>query len=292
MRIFLRKILVKVLSKKRQKYLKNLEYKSKKALIEKLPKISEEKLISILTKDLGIKSGDNLFIHASLDMINTNLSPLDILNIILDIVGEQGSISVPTFTRYLSKDWMLMEKDFHIKRTPSGMGIFSERVRRHKLSSRSIHPTKSIASIGAISKEITSEHHTSKYPFGIKSPFFKLMKEHNVKIIGLGAPMSYLSMVHVVEDVYNEEYPMKINEDIVYEKNCILNDNKKINVKTYIHDLSILAKANPEKFIKKFVSIDKYKIFNHYLSPFFVVEGENLLSELKKQMSKGNTIYN
>ena len=71
-------------------------------------------------------------------MINTKLSPLNVLDVIIDIVGCKGSISVPTFVRYSSKDWMLMDEKFDIgNRTASGMGIFSERVRRHKFSKRS-----------------------------------------------------------------------------------------------------------------------------------------------------------
>jgi len=291
MRIFIRKVLSKILDKEAKQKFKLLEYKTKKNIISKLPLIDETRLRDILINEFKIKKGDNLFIHASLDMMNIQLTPLEILHILLDLVGENGSISTPTFIRYSSEEWMKNSKKFNMKRTPSGMGLFSERVRRHKLSSRSIHPTKSIASIGAISKEITSEHHDSKYPFGVKSPFFKLMKEHHVKIIGLGAPMSYLSMVHVVEESYPEAYPIKVNKEMVYEKSCILNDESEINVKTYVHDLSILVKANPEKFVKKFLSVDNYKIFNHYLTPFFIIDGESLLIELEKQMINGNTIY-
>ena len=88
-----------------------------------------------------------------------------------------------------------MDKQFDIKRTASGMGIFSERVRRHKLAKRSLHPTKSVATIGKIAEEILNEHHLDIYQFGSKSPFVKLLN-YNVKVIGLGSPMSYLSMVH------------------------------------------------------------------------------------------------
>jgi len=291
MRIFLRKILSNILDKESKQKLKELEYKTRKQLIKKLPVISEEKFKKILVKDLGIKKGDNLFIHASLDMVNTDLTPLQILNILLDIVGEKGSVSVPTFIRYGSKEWMEMPKNFDIKKTPSGMGIFSERVRRHKFSYRSIHPTKSVASIGPIAQEITSEHHLSLLPFGEKSPFYKLMKYHNVKVISLGAPMSYLSMVHVVEDMNIDIYPVNINEEKVYEKRCITSNKENISVSTYVHNLSILAKANPEKFVKKYMKEDQYKIINHYLTPFFVVNGPQLLEQLNIELLNGNTIY-
>lgn len=291
MRIFIRKILSKLLNKQNKQKLKEVEYKTKKRLISKLPVLDKNSIKKILIDEFNIKKGDNLFIHASLDMLNTTLTPLEILNILLEIVGDEGSISVPTFIRYSSKEWMEMPKEFNIKRTPSGMGIFSERVRRYKYAHRSIHPTKSIASIGKISNDVTSEHHLSDFAFGEKSPFFKLMKNHNVKILGLGAPMSYLSMVHVIEDIFSDKYPINVNETTLYEKNCIINPDEIIKVNTYVHNLKILAKANPQKFIKKYVDKNKYKIYNHYLTPFFIVEGKELLNELEIQMTKGNTIY-
>ena len=163
MRIFVRKFLSKFLSKKLKSKVKKFEYKSKNKLILKLPTLDEENLIDILVNKLGIKKGDNLFIHASIDMINTALTPLQVLDLILELVGEGGSVSVPTFIRYSSKEWMEMDKKFDIKKTPSGMGIFSERVRRYKDSKRSLHPTKSVATIGKIANEVLSEHHTDSY---------------------------------------------------------------------------------------------------------------------------------
>ena len=290
MRIFLRKSIAKIISKETKQTLKGFEYKNKKKIINILPQISEEKLRKFLINDLRINKGDNLFIHASLDMINTTLTPLEVLRILLNIVGENGSISVPTFIRYSSKEWMLMKKEFNIKRTPSGMGIFSERVRRHKDASRSLHPTKSVATIGKISQDILNEHHLDKYQFGKKSPFYKLL-EHDVKVIGLGAPMSYLSMVHVIEDVYPDTYPLSVNEKNIFSKNSIDKDNTSVVVKTLVHDLKVIIKANPEKFIKRYMDKKDYVISKHYLSPFFMVKGNALFKELESQMSAGNTIY-
>jgi aminoglycoside 3-N-acetyltransferase len=290
MRIFVRKFLSKFLSKKLKSKVKKFEYKSKNKLILKLPTLDEENLIDILVNKLGIKKGDNLFIHASIDMINTALTPLQVLDLILELVGEGGSVSVPTFIRYSSKEWMEMDKKFDIKKTPSGMGIFSERVRRYKGSKRSLHPAKSVATIGAIADKVLNEHHLDVYQFGSKSPFVKLL-EHNVKIIGLGAPMSYLSMVHMVEDVYPANYPKKINEDMIYKKVCINENGEEIVVKTLVHDLQVIVKANPEKFVKKHMNQNNYVIYNHYLTPFFMVRGKELFEELEKQMKFGNTIY-
>lgn len=290
MRIFIRKLLSKILSKELKLKVKEFEYKNQKRLIDKLPNLDEKQLRDILINELGIKKDDNLFIHASMDMINTKISPLEILEIILEIIGKDGSVSVPTFIRYSSKEWMKMDKKFDIKRTPSGMGIFSERVRRYKSSKRSLHPTKSISTIGQIANDVLNEHHLDIYQFGEKSPFIKLMN-HDIKIIGLGAPMSYLSMVHTVEDMFPSEYPKKINENKIYEKICIDENKEEVLVNTLVHDLKTIAKANPEKFVKKYMKKDDYKIYSHYLTPFFMLKGKELFSELEKQMKLGNTIY-
>ena len=290
MRIFLRKILVKILSKERQQYLKSLEYKSKKGLSERFPKISEEKLREILVKQLQIKRGDHLFIHASLDMIHTDLNPLDILRVILDTVGEEGSVSVPTFTKYLSKDWMLMKKEFNIRRTPSGMGIFSEMVRRDKNAVRSLHPTKSVATIGKIAHSILDEHHLDIYQFGKKSPFYKLLA-YDVKIIGLGVSMP-LSMVHVVEDVYPNEHPIEVNEKEIFQKNCIDKDKNSVLVKTLVHSLKVIVKGNSKKFVQQYMDKRDYVISKHYFTPFYMVKGKPFFEELESQMRQGNTIYN
>jgi len=290
MRIFIRKILSKILSKELKNKFKEFEYKTKKRIISKQPLLKQDDIKNILIDELGIKEGDNLFIHSSIDMINTDLTPLQMLELILDIVGEDGSVSVPTFIRYSSKEWMLMDKNFDIKKTPSGMGIFSERVRRHKLAKRSLHPTKSVATIGKLADSVINEHHLDSYQFGVKSPFVKLL-DYDVKVIGLGAPMSYLSMVHSVEDSYHNEYPKKINEDTVYEKICINENKNKVVVKTLVHDLKVIAKANPEKFVKKYMNKNDYIIHNNFLTPFFMVEGKRLFKELEKQMKLGNTVY-
>jgi len=290
MRIFLRKILVKILSKERQQHLKRFEYKSKKSIIENLPKISEERLQEILVKELGIQKGDNLFIHSSLDMINTDLNPLDILRIILDVIGKEGSLSVPTFTKYLSKDWMLMKKEFNIRRTPSGMGTFSEIVRRDKNALRSLHPTKSVATIGKIAHTLLDEHHLDIYQFGKKSPFYKLI-QHDVKIVGLGVSMP-LSMVHTVEDVYHAEHPVEVNEKELFEKNCIDRDKNSISVKTFVHNPKVIVKANSKKFVKQYMKREDYVVYKHYFTPFYMVKGKQLFEELVSQMRDGNTIYN
>lgn len=290
MRVFLRKLISRFAGKDLKVKLKKIEYKTRKKWISKTPKLTEIAIRQIITNDLGIKKNDNIFVHGSTDMVNTDLTPSEIVAILLDLIGENGSLSVPTFIRYTSKEWMQQEDKFNYQRTISGMGMISERVRRNKGALRSLHPTKSVATIGTIAKNVLGEHQFSEYAFDQKSPFFKLLK-HNVKVIGFGVPMSYLSMVHTVEDCNIEEFPLTINDPEVYSKICIAKDGEEVEVKCHVHNMNIVAKANPEKFVRKYLQKSDYVVKNHYLTPFFMVNGNALYSELHRQIKNENTIY-
>ncbi len=269
---------------------KKLEYNFRKRLVSWLPPLDKEKYKVILVNRLGVQAGDHVFVHGSLGMIRTALNPLELLEMLLEIVGPDGSVSAPTFIRDLSKEWMKMEKPFNAKRTPSGMGLLSERIRRYKGSKRSLHPTKSVATIGKIADLVLGGHHLFDLPFGPESPFVKLL-EHDVKVIGIGVPMSYLSMVHTVEECNRDAFPVAVNEPKVYEKKCVTVEGKEHIVRTHVHDLAVVARANPEKFVRKYVKKEAYTIYNHYLSPFFLINGKELYEELERQMRFGNTIY-
>ena len=62
-------------------------------------------------------------------------------------------------------------------------------------------------------------------------------------------------------------------------------------VRTHVHDLDIVARANPERFVRRFLKRDAYKIYRYYLSPFFSIDGREMYEELRRQMRLGNTIY-
>ena len=196
----------------------------------------------------------------------------------------------PTFIRMFSKDWMETDKEFVIDRTPCGTGMFAETVRRYPGAVRSLHPTKSVATIGPIASEILGEHHKAEYAFGNLSPFMKLLN-YDVKVVGLGVPMWYLSMVHTVEDCFPDEFPVPVNEERLYRKLCVDKDGKKHVVHTRVHNLGVVAKANPEKFVKRYVDKSDYLLVKWYLTPFFMVRGKALYEALEKQMRLGHTIY-
>ncbi|ASF13684.1 aminoglycoside N(3)-acetyltransferase [Shewanella sp. FDAARGOS_354] len=289
MRLFVRSILAKFISESTKKKLKKWEFKARQKLVRTLPELTEDDLRELLEKQLKIKKGDNLFVHASLSLLNTKLSSEQVYNIIRDIVGENGSISVPCFPRMSSKQFMCSNKKFDVKFTPSGMGEFSEYVRKRKDAIRSFHPTKSIASVG-LSAEVLSGHHECDYPFGKGSPYHKLL-ELNPKVIGIGVPMSYLSFVHIAEDMNPESYPLQVNESKKITKMCVNEYGEDVFVESFVHDMNVVVKANPEKYVRNNLNSDCWVLTRWYLSPFFIVDGAKLTKQIEVDFKNGITVY-
>lgn len=289
MRLFLRNILANIISDSIKKKLKKWEFKSKQKLVRALPEIEEDALRALLEEDLGVTKGDNVFVHASVSLLNTKLCSEQIFEILQDIVGDKGSISVPCFPRMSSSQFMRSQKKFDLARTPSGMGDFSDYVRKRTDATRSFHPTKSIAGVG-LEKAIFSNHHLCEYPFGFSSPYHKLL-ELEPKVIGLGVPMSYLSFVHIAEDMYPETFPLRVNESTKYKKLCVDKDGVEVEIESFVHDMKVVVKANPEKYVRRNLDKRYWKCANWYLTPFFVVDGLKLTSQIRDDAVKGITVY-
>lgn len=290
MRLLIRKILAPILNDANKKKFKKWEFKIKKGLIKKLPKLNEKEFKKILINSFNLEEGDHLFVHASLSLINTDLTSEDVFDILQDIVGVSGSITVPCFPGMSSKKFMKSRRKFDVNTSVSGMGEFSEYVRKHRSSFRSLHPTKSIASIG-LPKDVLEGHEHAKYPFGVGSPYQKIL-EYNPKVVGIGVPMSYLSFVHIAEDINPKKYPLQVNETEKLSKICIDSEGVEHMVNTYVHDMDVVVKANPEKYVRSNMNNQYWKIKKWYLSPFFVVDGKQLTESITRDFDNNITVYN
>ena len=290
MRIFIRKLLTPLFSVQTKRKVKRWEANFRKKIAGKLPAISKEKFRKIMTDRLLIQPGDHLFVHGALTMMNVEFSNKDALEILLDIVGESGSVTVPTFPIRSSIETMTDGKTFDVKKTRSGMGALAEAVRQHPSAIRSVHPIKSVASVGVLPDDVFNSHHLSKSGFDKNSPFVKML-EFSPKIIGIGVPMRYVSYVHVAEDIDLHSFPKKTNSDHIYNKICILASGETVDVETSIHDMTVVTAANPEKFVRRFLNEKHWQIYNNYITPFFSLEALPLINELKEQARRGNTIY-
>ncbi|WJT06705.1 AAC(3) family N-acetyltransferase [Vibrio harveyi] len=290
MRVIIRNMLSSFITSNTKKRLKKVEFNTRKKLNFSLPKINERDFRKIICEDFNVKQGDHVFIHASLSLVNTDMTPEELLDLLLDIVGDNGSISVPCFPPMSSEKYLLRKAPHNYRTAKSGMGSFSECVRKHPNAIRSLHPTKSIASIGLDPSYLLHDDGDYLYPFSKSSPFNKLL-QNNIKVLGIGVPMSYLSFVHVGEDLMLQEYPINIYNEESYVKRCVNYEGDTFNVTTKAHNIAIVGKANPYKFVKKYLDKKYWKCKRWYFTPFFYVNGSELTNSIIREAIKGNTVY-
>ena len=255
------------------------------------PKLTEEKFREILTEKLGIKPGMVVYIHSSVDKLNLDFSPLTLLNLLLEVVGEKGTLLFPCWHFQGRAADYLKQKNavFDVNRSVTMMGLLPELARRYPGAVRSLHPTASVVAIGKLAKELTGEHHLDIYPNGTKSPLYKLM-EYDSKIIGLGERVVSLSFVHVVEDVMKERFPLKVLEDEIYKCKVIDEKRNTTEINTLVPHINITHRDIPG-FFDKYISQDAYQKFRYRGVNFFTVSPRQLFDEMKLLAEKNMIIY-
>jgi len=138
----LKKILSRLLPKQVKdaiKYLfrtpKRIKVHSKR-LSEK--QVTKQDIVAGLQK-LGIKKGDTLMVHSSLSAFGfVEKGPMTVINALLETVGKQGNVSMPTFAP-------LTNNVFDVRNTKSALGKISDTFWRLPNAKRSLEPTGALA---------------------------------------------------------------------------------------------------------------------------------------------------
>ena len=143
--------------------------------VEMQPSNSARIISRVCYASLVSNSGQLLMVHSALSQFNNvEGGPSSILKSLLDAVGPQGTLIVPTFPHWGTV--MKTMSPFDINNTPSAMGVLSELVRRDARACRSMHPTHPVAAIGPRAEDIIAGHETEPYAFGLNSPFGATLK--------------------------------------------------------------------------------------------------------------------
>lgn len=285
--IFASKILFKILPKSLFVKLRN---RFRKFQLKTHKPLTAEDIERILKINLGIKEGDHIMVHSSIDMVNTNCSAFEILEIIFKTVGSEGTVLFPCWHfNYRAEDALNQGLVFNVKKSPSVLGLLSEMARRYPNAKRSLHPTNSIVAIGKESNFLTNTHHLDIYPSGTESPFYKL-KQIGGKVIGFGVDTYFLSFVHCPEDVLKEKFPFKTRNSEVFDAEVINYNGEKIIVKTLVASPEI-RNNDIRKFIAKHINPETCKNVEINATRFFVADCENLYNEIVNLSERNITIY-
>ncbi len=151
----------------------------------------------------GVKKGDTISLQVSLGRLglikNYPSNFNDISNVVIDcflrIIGNEGTLLVPTYTYSFGKG-----EEFNTETTPSAIGEFPEIFRKREGVIRSRDPMVSNAAIGPLSKYLTLE--ISNSSFGLDSTFHRLHKCGG-KICTLGISLYWATFIHYIEEMAN-----------------------------------------------------------------------------------------
>lgn len=148
-------------------------------------------------RGLGVESGSSLVVHSSLSATGWVDGGADaVVDVLLDVVGSNGTLLMPTFTRY--------DRPYDIDDSPSTTGAITEAFRTRPETDRSAHPTKSVAAAGPETAALLADHEPAN-SLGPDSPLHRLL-ERGGDVLLLGVDHTSNSALHVVERLANVPY--------------------------------------------------------------------------------------
>lgn len=197
----------------------------------------------------GLRIGDTIFLHGDENVITQiNISENKEKNLsyffgaLIDLVGKDGTIVVPTFTYSFIKS-----KIFDVNNSKSEVGNFSEKFRNIDKIKRSKNPIFSVAAIGRHAKDFANS--STKSSFG-KNSCFGLLNKFGAKIFCIGCSFNKITYVHHVEENLQVKYRYmkEFDGEILDNDNSILITNE-----YYVRDLSFDTNCNLNKLKKKMI---------------------------------------
>ncbi|MCR4941682.1 MAG: AAC(3) family N-acetyltransferase [Campylobacter sp.] len=162
--------------------------------------LSEEEFKNTLN-ELGIKKGDNICLHSALynlglPVIQHKAYLQKLCEILMQHIGEEGSIAMPSFTYSFCNNEI-----FNVQKSFSKMGTLNEFFRKN-YAKRTLDPNFSYSVWGAKSQYLLDADSTET--FG-KDGIFARLKNIDAKMLDIGQTFSWTFM-HYAEKMANVPY--------------------------------------------------------------------------------------
>lgn len=201
---------------------------------------------------------------------------------IRELAGYDVTIVTSSFTHQLINT----DEPFELKKTKSMHGVIPNYFLEQYNSVRSMHPFSSFIAIGPKAEYICTDN--TKHPYGIDSPYERMLSLKNPMTISLGmTPNLTCSIIHHSEVVMNVpyRYVKEFYHPIKLENNKIKYDNYYLPV-TY-KDMELKRNLNKNFFInfeKKYKinssTIGKGTIYSYNMKDFY----NSTITDLKKNI--------
>lgn len=241
---------------------------------------------------IGIEKGDTVLVHSSLSSFGYVKGGADtIIDVLLEIVGNNGTIAMPTFTwdSFHDKQNII----FDLVNTPSEVGRITEVFRKRGGVTRSAHICHSVAAAGPQTQYIMGE--------GIsacgKGSSFEQLYQLNSWNLFLGVSFSVCTALHMVEEFmqvpYREYRDFKGSQVILPEGTKMSSKSVEyLPKKGYHNDFKKIEEVFLNEGLLKICQVGKAQIINVRIRDIFRVTkrymeqdiGFLLTPESKKQL--------
>lgn len=175
--------------------------------------ITRQRLVQDLNR-IGLGNGNNVVVHSSLSRIGWVVGgPVTIINALMDVVTESGTLVMPTHTSGNSEPthwvappvpeswWSIIRAEmpaYQPSVTPAdSVGIMPEIFRKFPDVHRSNHPQASVAAWGRHAQEVVKTHRL-EMTFGFDSPWDRLY-DLDAKVLLFGVDHSSNTSLHLAE---------------------------------------------------------------------------------------------
>lgn len=188
------------------------------------------------------------------------------------------------------RDYLGANPVFDVRTAPIEMGAINERISKMADARRSVHPTHSVVAVGRDSDYYTTGHELDRTPFGEHSPYRKLI-ERGGKIVLFGADLNNMTIVHAIEDMLGDAFPLPVYYPKTYEVECIDCDGGTVTVTTPCHNMRLSIYRN---LMRMYDEMKASKVMQTYPlgeSELSVVDAAGFARFYLEQLRKGRSMY-
>lgn len=250
-----------------------------------------EQLRSALIK-LGLNINDTVFVHSAFDNFRAfQGKPSDVIEILRDLVGNQGIIMMPSMGfSGTALDYANANPIVDLKRVQSRMGLISELFRRYPGVVRSKHPTHPICVWGGEAEAIIADHHQAKTPCGFSSPLQKLL-DRDGKILFLGASFATMTFYHTIEEILENRLPVNPFTTEVFDLQVIDTLGNRVNCQTRLYNPISSRKRNLKNLR---LTLQELNAWNEYKAGklcIIMLKARDVLKASENMLANGISCY-
>ncbi len=204
-----------------------------------------------LTRDLGVRPGDILFVHASLDRIGADAGEGQALVArLLEAVGSEGSVFMPSYPWPPPGLFPPPGSVFDVRKTPSRSGLLSEIFRRSPGVERSESYYLPLAGYGRRASAVLSDQIGVAEPFGADSSLARLARDARTKILGLGVSLNTTSFMHVADHALFPRYAFPFYDSPPVRGTVVCADGRARDISTLVIRADLPKRMRPARLFE------------------------------------------